>query len=119
VKVGRPSSVEELLALISAFPRAKGVGVGHSWWQQQFCPTEATNEPAIGIVTTEIASTLALYVAFLSNIWVHDPSSCRECTADDMEVLDICKICICAGYRTRHMLRASLLTSPSRSMRMP
>jgi len=29
--------MEALLSLVAAFPRVKGVGVGHSWWQQQFC----------------------------------------------------------------------------------
>ena len=55
MKIGRPTSTEELLALVQGFPRVKGVGVGHSWWQQSFC---AGSDPsAIQIVLTELPAT--------------------------------------------------------------
>lgn len=53
---------------MSAFDKVKGVGMGHSWWRQQFCPTETVGEAAIGIVLTEQAPTLALYVHLLSKL---------------------------------------------------
>ncbi len=55
VKIGRPTSTEELLALIQGFPRVKGVGVGHSWWQQSFCA--GNDSSAIQIVLTELPAT--------------------------------------------------------------
>jgi len=55
VRVGRPESMEALLSLVAAFPRVKGVGVGHSWWQQQFCAGNTSD--AINIVLTEMPAT--------------------------------------------------------------
>lgn len=60
VKVGKPSSVEELLQLVQDFDHVKGSGVGHSWWQQQFCAGNSSN--AVNIVLTELRDTLQLYV---------------------------------------------------------
>ena len=55
VQVGRPSSKEELLALIKSFPRVKGVGVGHSWSRDFFCA--GSDADSIDIVLTELTST--------------------------------------------------------------
>ena len=60
VKIGRPKSLQELRDLVTAFARVKGVGVGHSWWQQQFCA--GTAPTALGVVLTEVPSTLRSYV---------------------------------------------------------
>lgn len=54
--MGRPVNKRELLDLIKEFEKVKGVGVGHSWWQQQFCA--GSNASAIQIVTTELTDVL-------------------------------------------------------------
>jgi hypothetical protein len=56
VKVGRPSTVEELVDIVKAFPRVHGVGVGHSWNPDQFCAGH--DENSVDIVMTEIKPTL-------------------------------------------------------------
>lgn len=56
VKVGRPSTVEELVDIVKAFPRVRGVGVGHSWNPDQFCAGH--DENSVDIVMTEIKPTL-------------------------------------------------------------
>ena len=58
MKVGKPSSVEDLLQLVQDYGRVKGAGVGHSWWQQQFCA--GSNSSAVNIVLTELRDTLQL-----------------------------------------------------------
>ena len=50
--------MSELLAMVQQYSRVKGVGVGHSWWQEQFC--SGTDASAINIVLTEFQDTLAL-----------------------------------------------------------
>lgn len=81
VMVGRPSNIEELSRLVQvsstllrtllhlplwlltplllryvcrtqAYDRVKAVGVGHSWWREQFCAGNSSR--AINIVTTEL-----------------------------------------------------------------
>jgi hypothetical protein len=47
--------VEQLLALVKAFARVKGVGVGHSWNKDFFCAGNTSD--AIDIVLTEFTST--------------------------------------------------------------
>lgn len=37
VKLGRPTSVEDVQALVAMFPRVKAVGVGHSWMKVGAC----------------------------------------------------------------------------------
>ncbi|WIA21697.1 hypothetical protein OEZ85_000865 [Tetradesmus obliquus] len=56
VIVGRPSDRQQLANLVKAYPKVKAVGVGHSWWRQNFC--SGVNSSAINIVTTELAETL-------------------------------------------------------------
>lgn len=56
VIMGRPSTRSEMINLIKDFDKVKGVGVGHSWWQQQFCA--GANDTAIQIVTTEFTEVL-------------------------------------------------------------
>jgi len=56
--VGRPNSKQELLDLIQAFPKVRGVGVGHSWVKQFFCAGNTTE--SIDIVLTEFPDTKAL-----------------------------------------------------------
>lgn len=58
VQVGRPQSKEEVLGLIAYYDRVKGVGVGHSWWREQFC--SGNDSTSINIVMTELESTLNL-----------------------------------------------------------
>ncbi|KAK9831929.1 hypothetical protein WJX81_000169, partial [Elliptochloris bilobata] len=50
VKIGRPTSIDELLALIRSHARVMGVGVGHSWGQQQFCAGDGAD--AMQVVLT-------------------------------------------------------------------
>ena len=54
--MGRPSTVEELVDIVKAFPRVHGVGVGHSWNPDQFCAGH--DENSVDIVRTEIKPTL-------------------------------------------------------------
>ena len=56
--MGRPSSKEQLLDLIKAFPKVRGVGVGHSWVKEFFCAGNTTE--SIDIVLTELKDTKAL-----------------------------------------------------------
>lgn len=58
VQVGRPTTKEELLSLIKAFPLVRGVGVGHSWFEQLFCAGSTAD--SIDIVLTEISATKRL-----------------------------------------------------------
>jgi hypothetical protein len=58
VKIGRPASIPQLQAIVAAFPHVKASGVGHSWWQQQFCSGNTSD--AINVLTTEIEPTLKL-----------------------------------------------------------
>ena len=57
VVVGKPASIQELQAQVQQYDRVKAVGVGHSWWQQQFCSGSDTN--AVNIALTQLNSTLA------------------------------------------------------------
>lgn len=57
-QVGRPTSTEELLALIKGFDLVRGVGVGHSWFEQLFCAGNTTD--SIDIVLTELTATKEL-----------------------------------------------------------
>lgn len=59
VLVGRPKNVTEVQAMVRAFPRAQGVGVGHSWWPDPFCAGDGPN--AVGIVTTEFTNLEPFY----------------------------------------------------------
>ncbi len=56
VAVGRPRDWGQLASLVRTYPKVKAVGVGHSWWAQQFCA--GTNESAINVVTTEFDAVL-------------------------------------------------------------
>ena len=56
VLVGRPQTKLELLEMVEAFPRVKANGVGHSWWQEQFCAGNSSD--SINIVMTELNQTL-------------------------------------------------------------
>ena len=58
VQVGRPSTKEQLLDLIKAFPKVRGVGVGHSWVKEFFCAGNTTE--SIDIVLTELTDTKSL-----------------------------------------------------------
>ena len=42
--------------MVAAFPRVKAVGVGHSWWSDQFCAGNDTT--ALNVVMTELQATL-------------------------------------------------------------
>ena len=48
----RPRPLSLLCTCAQGYDRVKAVGVGHSWWKEQFCAGNATN--AINIVTTEL-----------------------------------------------------------------
>ena len=54
--MGRPADKLEVLEMIGAFPHVKANGVGHSWWQQQFC--SGNDSSSINIVMTELNQTL-------------------------------------------------------------
>lgn len=57
VVVGRPTRVQELQAQVQQYDRVKAVGVGHSWWQQQFC--SGSDASAVNIALTQLNNTLA------------------------------------------------------------
>ncbi len=57
--IGRPRNYSELASLVGAYPRVKAVGVGHSWWAEQFCA--GTDERSINIVMTELQDTLPAF----------------------------------------------------------
>jgi FAD/FMN-containing dehydrogenase len=52
VKIGRPRTVAELQTIVATFPKVKAVGVGHSWWKEQFCAGNTSD--AVNIVVTEL-----------------------------------------------------------------
>ncbi len=52
VWIGRPTSIEEMQQMVSMSAKVQGLGVGHSWHKELFCPSH--NETGIGIVTTEM-----------------------------------------------------------------
>ena len=56
VVVGKPRSLTELQAQVQQYDRVKAVGVGHSWWQQQFC--SGTDSNSVNIVLTRMNNTL-------------------------------------------------------------
>jgi hypothetical protein len=56
VQVGRPSTMEDVREMVLCFDRVKAVGVGHSWWQEQFC--SGSDENAVNLVMTELKNTL-------------------------------------------------------------
>lgn len=56
VVVGKPSTLSELQAQIQTYDHVKAVGVGHSWWQQQFC--SGADSSSANIVLTQMNSTL-------------------------------------------------------------
>jgi len=56
VVVGKPRSLSELQAQVQQCDRVKAVGVGHSWWQQQFC--SGTDSNSVNIVLTQLNNTL-------------------------------------------------------------
>ena len=55
MKVGKPSTLEDLLRLVQEHDHVKGCGIGHSWWQQQFCA--GNDSRAVNIVLTELDQT--------------------------------------------------------------
>jgi hypothetical protein len=61
VAIGRPKDRAELAALVAAYPRVKAVGVGHSWWREQFCAGD--DGSAINVVVTELEDTLPSFTA--------------------------------------------------------
>ena len=58
VRIGRPRDKAALADLVAHYDEVKGVGVGHSWWGQQFC--SGNSSQSINIVTTELQATLDL-----------------------------------------------------------
>jgi len=46
----------ELQAQVQGYDHVKAVGVGHSWWQQQFC--SGADSSSVNIVLTKMNSTL-------------------------------------------------------------
>jgi hypothetical protein len=52
VRIGRPRTQEDVLALLSAYPRVKANGLGHSWWQEQFC--SGNTSTALNMMMTSI-----------------------------------------------------------------
>jgi hypothetical protein len=58
VLMGRPISMEQTLNLIKTYKYVKAVGVGHSWWQEQFCSGNTSD--AMQMVMTEYPEVLAV-----------------------------------------------------------
>ena len=58
VVIGRPRNYSELASLVGAYPRVKAVGVGHSWWAEQFCA--GSDNSSINIVMTELQDVLLI-----------------------------------------------------------
>lgn len=56
VVVGKPRTLSELQDQVLQYDRVKAVGVGHSWWQQQFCSGKDSN--SVNIVLTQMNNTL-------------------------------------------------------------
>ena len=56
VVVGKPRTLAELQAQVLQYDKVKAVGVGHSWWQQQFC--SGSDSKSVNIVLTQMNSTL-------------------------------------------------------------
>lgn len=52
VGVARPTTLEEMSKIVTAYDQVKAVGVGHSWWQQQFCA--GNDDRSADIVMTEL-----------------------------------------------------------------
>ena len=53
--VGRPRTEAEMADMVRRATKVKGLGVGHSWFKESFCPAEGpSGEQGIGIVTTEM-----------------------------------------------------------------
>lgn len=52
VKIGRPNTVEELQTIVATYSKVKAVGVGHSWWKEQFCA--GADADAVNVVVTEL-----------------------------------------------------------------
>ena len=58
VEIGRPQTKDDILDMVEYYQQVKAVGVGHSWWKEQFC--SGNDSSAINIVMTELNSTLSL-----------------------------------------------------------
>ncbi|KAI8108600.1 hypothetical protein M9434_006624 [Picochlorum sp. BPE23] len=56
VLVGRPETIRDMRDIVTSFEFVQAVGVGHSWWQEQFCSGD--DENAVNLVMTELKSTL-------------------------------------------------------------
>jgi FAD/FMN-containing dehydrogenase len=56
VLVGRPETIRDMRDIVASFEFVQAVGVGHSWWQEQFCSGD--DENAVNLVMTELKSTL-------------------------------------------------------------
>ena len=52
--VGRPRTEAEMAEMVRRAEKVKGLGVGHSWFKESFCPSEGSDKQGIGIVTTEM-----------------------------------------------------------------
>ena len=56
VVVGKPTTIAELQQQVLQYDKVKAAGVGHSWWQQQFCSGSDSN--SVNIVLTQLNKTL-------------------------------------------------------------
>ncbi|KAK9796688.1 hypothetical protein WJX73_000471 [Symbiochloris irregularis] len=68
VEVGRPQTKDDILDMISFYDNVKAVGVGHSWWKEQFC--SSNDSTGVNIVMTELNTTLSL----IENPWYPKPA---------------------------------------------
>lgn len=57
MKIGRPNSISDAQSLITMYDKVKAVGVGHSWWKDQFCA--GSNSSSLNLVMTEMSPTVA------------------------------------------------------------
>lgn len=56
--VGKPRTLMEIQRMVRNFERVSAVGVGHSWWKEQFC--SGSDEKSVNIVMTELDNILPL-----------------------------------------------------------
>eukprot|EP00210_Caulerpa_lentillifera_P006113 g5840.t1 len=59
VRVGKPRGIQDLQSIVRSYRKVKAVGVGHSWWKEQFCSGE--DENAVNIVMTELPEVQQLF----------------------------------------------------------
>ncbi|GMH44322.1 hypothetical protein BSKO_12256 [Bryopsis sp. KO-2023] len=65
VKVGKPEDISQLRKIVRKFDKVNAVGVGHSWWKEQFC--SGSDENSVNIVMTELKNVQPIFST--NNLW--------------------------------------------------